>query len=301
MAGRWLLLIALLPGPLRAEATLPEQRRGDVVVRTAVRVADPVTPGLAEVTLRVEVEGPGRIEAETRLNNTLSAWQITKTPATTVHDGRTSWTETVRLQQTKTGPAPLPGLKVRFRTSPAGPWDEPEQWTELLTPRDGPGPEGLSLPSTPAPWPWLASLSALALAVLLAAGWTWRRLTRRQPMELTPEQRALAALERLESQVETLPSAQVHSEVSLLVRGYLAERLTLRALQQTTPEFLQAIEKGQQLSSEQRGALQELLQSCDQARFAPVKVAPAECRQAIEQALLLVQQTGADADRLATA
>jgi len=289
MAERWLLLMALLPAPLRAEVTLPEQRRGDVVVRTTVRVADPVTPGLAEVTLLVEVEGPGTLDMETRLSDALSAWQITKTPATRVHDGRTTRTETIRLQQTKAGPAPLPGLKVRFRTSPAGPWEEVE-WTELLAPRDGPAPDGLPTPSAATPWPWLANLSALAVAVLLAAAWIWRRLTYRAPLELTPEQRALAALERLETQVETLPSASIHSEVSLLVRGYLAERLALRALQQTTPEFLRAIEEGQHLSPEQRAALRDLLQSCDQARFAPVRVAPEECRRAIEQARLLMQQ-----------
>ena len=82
-----------------------------------------------------------------------------------------------------------------------------------------------------------------------------------------------------------------HTQMSYVVRRYLAERLGLHALQQTTAEFLEAIRPVPQVTSDHQKLLAELFERCDLAKFARAASAPEECRRTAELARGLVQQT----------
>jgi len=76
-----------------------------------------------------------------------------------------------------------------------------------------------------------------------------------------------------------------------VVRRYLAERFGLHSLQQTTPEFLEAIRRSSQLSVEKQTLLTELFARCDLAKFARTGTSSEECRRAAELARQFVRQT----------
>jgi hypothetical protein len=130
----------------------------------------------------------------------------------------------------------------------------------------------------------------VALALLLVV---LRRRRHPKVTPLAPQARALLELERLEQ--TTLPPASpaevFHTHLSEVVRCYLSERFGLKALEQTTAEFLAAARQVPQLG-EQEPLLRELCARCDLAKFARAGLSAEECRLSAGLARTLVEQTG---------
>jgi hypothetical protein len=294
------LLFAADPVPLQG-FTVPPERRGDTVLSLAGKVDDAGAAGLAKVILALTVEGPRGLEVETPpLADAVDAWkQQPEDPRREEAGGRVTWTQRLTLQQVKPGVQPVPPVKVRFREGPATDWQE-YQWDDVLkNPRDRASatPEPVAPEPTPAWKAWLpwAVGGALAVCVLGAAGWGLKRRAGRPRRPLTPEQRALQELDRLEK--TALPPAResewYHTQLSNVVRRYLAERFRLRAPQQTTAEFLEAVQKVPELPAEQQRLLRDFFDRCDLAKFARVSATPDECRRTTETARAFVRQTSA--------
>jgi hypothetical protein len=295
-----LALALLLPLNLFAPtpgATLPPVRHGDMEARLTVWLAERgPAPGLAQVTLRVEVEGGPRLEVEgPRLGDAAGAWKAQPSPWRDEPRGkRLVKVATVRLTQSQPGPAPLPSVKVRFREG-EGPWQEAE-WVDIL--RDmRPAPPPAQLPPLPPSWArrWLPPLAwgAGAVALLLAGGWA---LSRRRPAPsppLPPHRRALAELDRLAAAAPE--PGDFHTQLSHVVRRYLAERFGLRAPHQTTAEFLAAVAATPELPADAAELLRECFARCDLAKFAAARFAPEECRRSWELARAFVERTSPDA------
>ncbi len=286
-----------LLGPSPEGAPLPAVRHGDMEARLSVSLAERgPAPGLAAATLRIEVEGGPGLEVDgPRLGDAAGAWKAQPSPWRDERRGeRLVKVATVKLTQSQPGPAPLPSVKVRFREG-QGPWQEAE-WVDIL--RDmRPAPPPVPLPPLPPSWArrWLPPLAwgVGAVALLLAGGWA---LSRRRPAPappLPPHRRALAELDRLAA-VSAEP-AEYHTQLSHVLRRYLAERFGLRAPQQTTAEFLAAVAAVPELSAEAKELLRECFARCDLAKFAAARFAPEECRRSWELARAAVAGTAPDA------
>src|SRR5207249_208350 len=98
----------------------------------------------------------------------------------------------------------------------------------------------------------LASLTATAVLYL-----RWKK----EQKTLTPQELAVSELERLEGR--RLPEAgeveRFHTELSNIVRSYLERQYRLRAPQQTTPEFLAAMQSWPLLPPAQQELLRTFL------------------------------------------
>jgi hypothetical protein len=292
-----MLAVCLFAALLAADAgaTLPPVRRGDMVARLEVRSARGPAPGLSEVTLHLRVEGGPGLEVEgPRLGDAAGDWKPQPSPwQDEARDGRLSKVASVKLTQTRPGPAALPSVKVRFREG-GGAWQEAE-WLDIL--KDArPGPSPGPLPPLPPPWArrWLVPLAwgAGGLVLLLAGGWALSRRRAAPAPPLPPHRRALAGLGRLD------PAAgpgEYHTQLSHLLRRYLAERYGLRAPQQTAAEFLAAAAGVPELPPAARELLRECVARCDLAQFARAALSPEECRRSAALARAFVEQTAPDA------
>lgn len=291
-----LALLAADAGPRPQGATLPPVRHGDMVARLEVcTAARGPAPGLGEVTLRLRVEGGAGLEVEgPRLGDAAGDWKAQPSPwQDEAADGRLSKVASVKLTQTRPGPAALPSVKVRFREG-GGAWQEAE-WLDIL--KDGrPSRPPEPLPPLPPPWArrWLAPLAwgAGGLVLLLAGGWA---LARRHPAAarpMPPHRRALAELGGLDPAADP---GEYHTQLSHVLRRYLAERYGLRAPQQTTAEFLAAAAGVPGLPPEARELLRECVARCDLAKFARAALSPEECRRSAALARAFVERTSPDA------
>jgi hypothetical protein len=301
MIVRWVssagsLAVLLLGSLVQAQYTFPPEKRDGMAAQLTVQAANKsVEPGVGAVTLTLTIEGPETLEVEEpQLGDPTAAWREERLPSTrTVRNYRATWSQVIRLKQSKKGVETLPDVSVRFRHGPQADWEE-AKWIDILKQlRDVPGP-----PRPPEDEPswlrrWGVIVAGGATVLLLLAAWMiWRRRSRPQP-PLPPDQWALRELDRIES---TLMPPQgdaeaFHTQLSHIVRRYLAERYVPHALQQTTTEFLEAVHQVPQLAVEQQEQLRDLFKRCDLAKFARASTPPEECRHTAELARELVQTT----------
>ena len=289
----------LLASPLHAQFTFRPRRHEDMEAVLAVQ-SGKQTPerGLGNVTLTLTVTGPPTLDVEEpRLGDAAAAWKEERLTGTrTVLDQTASWSQIIRLEQVKRGLEPLPDVTVRFRRAPEAEWIE-EKWIDILRYiRDGSETPQVveESPSWLRRWGFVIILAATALVVLLA--WLKKRWRILREVPLPIDRWALREIERIETTL--LPprgeAEMYHTQISFVVRRFLAERYGLYALQQTTPEFLEAIRQLPQLPAEEQALLTELFQRCDLAKFARAGASPEECQQTAEIARDLVRQTNND-------
>jgi hypothetical protein len=269
----------------------------ELTVQASERTAE---QGLGDVTLMLTVKGPDTLEVEEpRLGDPTAAWKEERqAPTQTIQDGRITWRQTIRLKQSKKGVETVPDVSLRFRDGPKAAWEE-AKWVDILKQmRDGPHPPQ----PPPSQLSWLrrwGPMFALGIAALLLVVWMvkWRRGRREPP--LPPDQWALRELDRIE---RTLMPPQgdaeiFHTQLSHVVRRYLAERYVPHALQQTTAEFLEAVRQVPQVPAEQQERLRDLFERCDLAKFARASTPPEECRRTAKMVRELVKELATDEHR----
>jgi hypothetical protein len=324
MIFRWYRAVAALTGVLlasllQAEFTFPPRTHKDMEAQLTVTVAkETAERGRGAATLTLTITGPDTLEVEApRLGDAAAAWQEERLDETRHMQGqRATWKQVIRLNQIKPGSESLADLSVRFRRDPDADWVE-ERWTDILRhvrvpPLQLPAEEG---PSWLRRWGFVLILATTSLLVLLA--WLGKRRNIRREPPLPPDQWALREIERID---KTLMPPQgeaekYHTQMSYIVRRYLAERFGLHALQQTTAEFLEnvrhipepsaeqgmfypknafllhAIEPHPPLTEDQQALLIELFQRCDLAKFARSCTTPEDCRRTAELAYDLIRRT----------
>jgi hypothetical protein len=286
------LLVELLPG----QFTFRARQHGDMDAQLTVEAGKHTAErGLGEVTLTLTITGPPTLEVEEpRLGDAGAAWREERLTGThAVQDQRAVWSQVIRLKQVKRGVEPVPDVTVRFRRQPDAEWIE-EKWIDILRNiRDGTQPPQpmKETPSWLRRWGFVLILAVTALLVMLA--WLSKRHRFRRLAALPSDRWALGEIERIEKTL--MPpqgeAATYHTQISFVVRRYLAERFGLHALQQTTAEFLESARQVSQLPAEEQTLLTELFQRCDLAKFARADTSPEECQRTAELARTLVQQT----------
>ncbi|MBA3831150.1 MAG: DUF4381 domain-containing protein [Chthoniobacterales bacterium] len=133
--------------------------------------------------------------------------------------------------------------------------------------------------------PWMvfcavaATLLLIGLAIWLLKWW------RRRPAEvLTPRERAIEQLARMEGQIETLPPYQFSIRVSDILRRYVTEQYQLPVTRQTSVEFLNTLASTSPFSADEQTLLGDFLNRCDLIKFARYDATTADSRLLIEEA-----------------
>ena len=142
-------------------------------------------------------------------------------------------------------------------------------------------------------WPlWLGLILLIAVPCWVGA-YRARRRRRAQPSPPLPaDQWALRELDGIGAQ--GLPAKgeieRFHTLVCDVFRHYLELRFELKATRQTTAEFLNSVRDAEALAPH-RDMLVRFLDHCDLAKFAPVTIAPDECREVVELVKHFIEQT----------
>jgi hypothetical protein len=305
----WLLMVlAPLAAGYEQVAT-----RGPLAARLEVwAVPESSAAGIVEVTLSGElvvtlkVEGPAPLEvAPVEAVTASSGWKVRSADAPVRSEpapGQARWQQTFRLVPLHKDDVPLQIHALRARIGRATEWTELD-WksvsvrvttavmrVDLAELRPAPPPE--ELPPVP-PWyrPWLFAGMGLAVSALLVGGWRLRHRFSRREATATPEEWALDELRRLEQMVpaEGGDAERFHTLVSDTVRFYLELRLSLPASRRTTVEFLAEMRQTPLLTPNQQALLKFFLERCDVAKFARIRLTPAECREVSTMARAFVE------------
>ena len=229
------------------------------------------------------------------------------------------WKREYLLEVEEVGELAIPPLTITLFEEGAAEDAEPQQLTtepfqivvtsvlpegaDLKKPKDIAPPvelawRGLSI------WAWIAIAAALVLLVL-AILW-WRRARRRRLLRGEPSQLAhvlaLAALDRLQSDdlITLQRIEEFYVRVSGILRHYIEWRFGLRAPEQTTEEFLEAMLVAGGPIATHRDLLSAFLGHCDLVKFARHQPAPDDMQHALQSAREFVEQT-ADPEALVSA
>ena len=133
--------------------------------------------------------------------------------------------------------------------------------------------------------PWMV-FCAVAVILLLVGLTIWLvKWWRRRPAKiLTPRERALDQLARIESQIETLPPYQFSIRVSDILRGYVTEQYQLPVTRRTSVEFLNALAASSPFSADEQSLLSDFLNRCDLIKFARYEATTGDSRLLLEEA-----------------
>ncbi len=269
---RILSAIALIAFALSANAG--EIRTTATADRDSVRLSDSVT-----VTLTVEADAPLRVEPDRAILNeaTAEVWRARAIGTPTVVDlpnERQRWAQTYRLDPYVPGELALSfgTLKVFVGVAPEPVLvDGPTVTVRVSTTLIGSGPgearpfTGIEVvpPATAQPADWGRSIYLIGGFLLLIGGvlGILRRL-RRKPTPLSPRQRAIAELARLED--PDVPEAEFAERLAEAVRGLVGNATS------TSLELLATV------PAELRDDLAAVLSRCDLAKFAGLPITRAE-------------------------
>ena len=146
-------------------------------------------------------------------------------------------------------------------------------------------------------WPWLAGgLGALAI---LTALFIFLYKRSRRPKPVAPEApkpplhlRTLLALEALQQKKlwEQERTKEYYIELTDILRGYVEERYSVPAMEQTTDELMAGLRLSS-MPTALREQLGHILRLADMVKFAKWKALPAENEQVMAGSIKLVQET----------
>ncbi len=218
-------------------------------------------------------------------------------PARLGEDGRVTRSHRYELEPFLPGEFEFPALTVvlngsaQIKTDPltitvTSVLDDPEE-AEL---RDIGGPLDV-----PVPWWWWALGGVAILAAI--AGFLWWRQRKREatppPPPPPPHEIALAALRALLA--EDLPAKghvkPFYMRLSDILRHYIEEQLGLRAPEQTTEEFLEAMRNSHAIERAHKDLLREFLKHVDMVKFAELTPQADDIDRTTESARQFIEQT----------
>lgn len=319
----WGILITLIMGRLvwAQLVSPPGQSNAQQKTLGAVRLQllpDQVQMGLADtLKLTLTVEAPPEI--------TLTLPEVSKTLGPfTVTSHRTAgpmslspqlqrWQREYALTVTSAGDLTIPALTVEVQDGASRQSLQTDPLTIVVSTllpanADPSAPKDIAPPVSVArqglsPGVWLVAAGLLALLLGAGGWWYWRRRpARRTPLLQRPAHLlALAALEQLQRQ-ELIEQARIEAfyvRLSTIARRYIELRFGLRAPEQTTEEFLNAVLRTDGLLVAHRDLLRTFLQHCDLVKFARHQPTPHDMEEAFESAKVFIEQT-ADAQVLIT-
>ena len=127
---------------------------------------------------------------------------------------------------------------------------------------------------------------AVAAVLLLTGLTTWliKRWRNRPIAVVSPRQRALDRLARIQSEIDKLSPYQFSIRVSDILRQYVTEQYQLPVTRQTSVEFLNALAASSPFSSDDQSLLSDFLNRCDLIKFARYDATREDSRLLLEEA-----------------
>jgi hypothetical protein len=138
------------------------------------------------------------------------------------------------------------------------------------------------------PWMIFAGSAVVLLLVGLLVWYGRKFLAKKKPVRSTRE-RALDALDQMETELEQTPPYQFSIKVSDVLRRYVLEQFELPMTRQTSIEFLNAIATTKNFSEADRSLLTDFLDRCDLIKFARYEATTADSRLLLDEARRFVQ------------
>jgi hypothetical protein len=138
--------------------------------------------------------------------------------------------------------------------------------------------------------PWMIFVaSLLVLTIIGLAVWYGRKLFQKDKPAPTPRERAMAALNDIEKDVERINPYQFSIRVSDILRRYVMEQFDLPMTRQTSVEFLNAIGSAANFSHDEKVLLTDFLDRCDLIKFARYEATPSDSRLLLDEARQFVK------------
>jgi hypothetical protein len=130
------------------------------------------------------------------------------------------------------------------------------------------------------------------LGLSLIGGVTWLVLRARRRRSIPPQlprDRALAALDRITQEIESINPYQFSIRVSDILRRYVTEQYGLPITRQTSVEFLERLRQTPRFSEGENMLLEDFLNRCDLIKFARYEATTADNRLLLEEARRFVE------------
>lgn len=137
---------------------------------------------------------------------------------------------------------------------------------------------------------WMIFVASLiVLTIIGLAIWYGRKLFRKAQPTPSPRERGLAALSRIEDEMEKIAPYQFSIRVSDILRRYVMEQFDLPMTRQTSVEFLNAIATAANFADEEKTLLADFLSRCDLIKFARYEATTADSRLLLDEARQFVK------------
>jgi len=144
------------------------------------------------------------------------------------------------------------------------------------------------------PYPaWQIAIGAgIALLLVSLVIWAVVKFLRNRPAALPPTAResALAALRDAAGQLDALDPYAFSILVSDILRRYVSAQFGLRAMEQTSPEFLARVADSARFSEDEKTLLGAFLEKCDMIKFAHVAASREDSATLLAQAREFVER-----------
>lgn len=144
-------------------------------------------------------------------------------------------------------------------------------------------------------------VTALGIAAVFIGIWGVHRIRsragkadKRDPEPVDYRMESLKRLEELEKKdyISRKEYERLHVELSGIMRYFIEHRFALRALEQTTEEFIRDIQHSPHFDLEQQSILQQFLKLADLVKFATYDPGPGASGEALETVRSFIETTG---------
>jgi hypothetical protein len=151
--------------------------------------------------------------------------------------------------------------------------------------------EDIRPPVTGAPSLWLVIILAALLLLAVVAYFLWPNPKPKTVQPPLPKEVAKRRLKGVKSRILTDSGYEFSIEVSDILRSFIEQQFGIRAVRQTTIEFLSEASQNPNFDLAQQERLRQFLVACDAIKFARVGVGPADSEVLFEQASAFVEET----------
>ena len=150
--------------------------------------------------------------------------------------------------------------------------------------------EDIRPPIDGAPSLWLVIILATLLLLAVVAYFLWPSPKPKTVQPPLPRELAKQRLKGVKSRIFIDSGYNVSIEVSDILRSFIEQQFGIRAVRQTTIEFLSEASQNPHFDLAHQERLREFLVACDAIKFARVAVGPADSEVLFEQASAFVEE-----------
>jgi hypothetical protein len=150
--------------------------------------------------------------------------------------------------------------------------------------------EDIRPPIAGAPSLWLVIILAALLLLAVVAYFLWPSPKPKAVQPPLPKEVARRRLKGVKSKIFSDSGYNVSIEVSDILRSFIEQQFGIRAVQQTTVEFLSEASQNPHFDLALQERLRQFLVACDAIKFARAAVGPADSEVLFEQASAFVEE-----------